>query len=545
MLLALLAGLSSPAHACGGLFCNIAQPVVQDAERIVFELDPVENTVDVHVQITYSGPSDEFAWVVPVPDEPELFVSSQFMFDTLAVRTGPIFRLNTVIEGDCAPLINPPFARSESGFASFDGAPSSTGGVEIVGEAQVGPYQTITLKADSGEALVAFLQKHKYDLPSNLADALDPYTGTPNGHFVALRLQKDRDVGDITPLGMRYAGDRASIPIQLTSVAASDDMRLEVYVFGEERAVPESYFHVEINEAAVDWWSGGVNYSDVITEAANEAGGHAFATDYFGPSEAFAVQFDFDVARLRRASSAREWLMELRRQNLPVNDQIANAIADHVTLPEGAEAIDLVSCPDCFGNWTDPDFDVATATDDISERVLQPLEDFEAMFDRPFLSRMTSSLDAVEMTVDPVFVPNRDLSGKEHFVRQTHTADQVFECGFGRRMERAPRRLVLADGREIELPSQEWFQQNETTEFEFLADLRGQNAQLIEQLGESGEGDVLTDLTDDFHALTDVHNQEVRDLLRGCGCSASGQAPGSLGLIVLLGLIAARRRRES
>lgn len=547
MLLTSLLGLATPAHACGGLFCNVAQPVVQDAERIVFDVDQATGDVDVHVQIFYSGPADEFAWVVPVPAAPELFVSSQAMFDSLAQRTGPIFQLNTVIEGDCAPLINPPMAFGGNEMAMADGGfySSSYGGVTVVDQGQVGPYETVTLRATSGEALIGYLQANKYDLPSDLSAVLDPYTGTEDGHFVALRLQKDRDVGDIAPLGMTYPGDAASIPIQLTSVAASDDMRLEVYVFADERAVPKSYFHVEINDAAVDWWNRGTNYPQVITEAANEAGGHAFATDYFGPSEQFAVDYDFDTSRLRAVNNALDWIFEIARQGVPLNEQVASVIASHVDVPDGVDPINFVNCPDCFEGWNRFDFDPIVATDDLRERVLEPLERFEDLFDRAFMTRMTSSLDAIEMTVDPVFVLNPDMSGKDKRVVQQRVADQVFECGFGRQMFRAPRRLELADGRVIDLPSQEWFSEQGTTEWEFLADLRAQNAQLVEQLGEEGQGSVVTDLTDDFYALTDLHNQQVRDLLRGCGgCSAGGGPTGGLALLGLLGVLMMRRRSE-
>ena len=40
--------------------------------------------------------------------------------------------------------------------------------------------------------------------------------------------------------------------------------------------------HVQINEAAIDWLNRGSNYSDVVSQAADEAGGRAFATDYAG-----------------------------------------------------------------------------------------------------------------------------------------------------------------------------------------------------------------------------------------------------------------------
>lgn len=64
--------LPSPAFACGGMFCDTSTAttiVVQAAERIVFSFD--EGMLDTEVQIAFQGEADEFAWVVPVPVEPE------------------------------------------------------------------------------------------------------------------------------------------------------------------------------------------------------------------------------------------------------------------------------------------------------------------------------------------------------------------------------------------------------------------------------------------------------------------------------------------
>ena len=100
--------LTMPSAACGGLFCNVLQPVVQDAERIVFAIDEGQRTIDMHVQISYDGEADEFAWIIPVPERPELFLSNQFLFDSLAVSAAPRFNLTFRTEGRCMEQQLPP-----------------------------------------------------------------------------------------------------------------------------------------------------------------------------------------------------------------------------------------------------------------------------------------------------------------------------------------------------------------------------------------------------------------------------------------------------
>lgn len=544
LLTALLA--STPAQACGGLFCDTVQPVVQNAERIVFGMDKDTGSVETHVQVFYEGPSEDFAWIVPVPAAPELFVSTQALFDTLALRTAPTFQLVRIDEGRCQEdnrLALP-------GGVEFDMAASATAtsGVQVISTGQVGPYDTVVLKADDADALLSFLDENGYDIPDQLDPVLAPYVAR-DAHFVALKLQKDKDTGDIAPIGMRYQATKAMIPIQLTSVAATPDMRLEVYVFGHERAVPESYLHVRINEAAIDWWNFGFNYPDVITQAANEAGGHAFATDYAGSSEflkgSLYVPGRVDRARLRGLSDPEVWVSEVLGSGIPASPELGNVFLDHLDVPSGTDPVDFVNCVWCYDGWQDTaGFDPVAATNDLEVRVLDPLEDAETLFERfPYLSRMTSSLDAVEMTVDPVFVQNPDMTDDE--VDNAHSADLVYECGNGRKRDKAPRRLVLEDGLEIRLPSESWFADRQMTEAEFIADLGATKAKIIEQTSGSGEPVVIFDYTEDLNSLTDAFNADVARMIgMGCGCATGIAGGNAAGVALLAGGLLIRRRRS-
>ncbi|MEL6894336.1 MAG: DUF2330 domain-containing protein, partial [Actinomycetota bacterium] len=66
----------------------------------------------------------------------------------------------------------------------------------VVAQSQVGPYETLTLQASSSAGLLDFLQRNNYELPDELDAVLQPCVAE-QAYFVALRLSKDRDVGDI------------------------------------------------------------------------------------------------------------------------------------------------------------------------------------------------------------------------------------------------------------------------------------------------------------------------------------------------------------
>ena len=88
MISAVFAAALSPAHACGGFFCNNV-PVEQEGEDIVFAVDEENDETTVHVQITYTGAAEDFAWIVPIPTIPSIVLSTDRMFQELSMRMKP------------------------------------------------------------------------------------------------------------------------------------------------------------------------------------------------------------------------------------------------------------------------------------------------------------------------------------------------------------------------------------------------------------------------------------------------------------------------
>ncbi len=533
--------LPTDALACGGFFCSNEFPIDQSAEQIVFGIDETRGEVEVHVGITYEGASEDFAWIVPTPALPVPFVSSDALFTAVDAATRPQFILQHEYNGTCDWWFG------GDDLAMADGDPSGgvpeENGVTVISEEQVGPYQTVVLQATTSENLLTWLQGAGYDLPDNLGPVLAPYVAGGQ-YFIALKLSAGKDTGDLVPLGMRYPGTAASVPIQLTSIAATPDMRLEVYVLGDARAVPESYLHVTINEAAISWFDGGRNYEDVITMAADEAGGHAFATDFSGSTAPLRGRLwqgqDAQVDALRAAANPFAWMDGVMGLGLPPSAALLALFQEVIPFPDalatqGLAPGNFYDCLSCYAEHVDAtNFDAGAATDLLEQKVIDGLREAERLFSMyPHLTRMTSSLDAIEMTVDPVFAYNRDLPQQ---VSNIHTATVTYDCGLGSATYEAPRRLELSDGREIRLPSQSWVAGREMTEIEVIGDLAFPAAILIERYGATGTGEVLFDFRDEAA-------REARKFRAGgcSGCDSNGVPSGGLAGLLALALVARRR----
>ena len=116
------------------------------------------------------------------------------------------------------------------------GPPGEGGGVVVVSQSEVGPYDAAILQATQSLALRNWLVDNGYDLTPQGAEALEPYVGQ-GLYFVALKLQQNKQVGDLRPIVVRFEGKRPCIPIKLTAIAARPDMPIVAYVLSNKRAI--------------------------------------------------------------------------------------------------------------------------------------------------------------------------------------------------------------------------------------------------------------------------------------------------------------------
>ena len=183
---------SQPAQACGGLFCSASQPVNQAAERIIFVKNG-DGSVSAVVEIQYEGPSEKFAWLLPVPGTPKFAVSSKQALDRLQGQTNPVYRLTPRSQCSEGRLAVPGAAAS----SAPGGDPAPNAGVTVEAAGTVGPYdyKVISLDpmlSDPADVAVMWLRDNMYDLPSIGPDVLRPYLeGGMNLLAIKLNLFED------------------------------------------------------------------------------------------------------------------------------------------------------------------------------------------------------------------------------------------------------------------------------------------------------------------------------------------------------------------
>ncbi|MCC6903481.1 MAG: DUF2330 domain-containing protein [Polyangiaceae bacterium] len=448
------------ADACGGTFCDTgpqAMPVDQSGENILFVLDG--QTVEAHVQIQYQGSAERFAWVVPMPDVPDVTVGSQPLFAELLRVTVPTYAMQTQNDFCGGTWVDGGLGTGGSSTGGAGG--SGGGGPQVVFEKTVGAFEVVVLKGGTASEVVSWLQNNNYQNIPSAPQILGEYV-LKNYVFVAIKLTAGAGLDEIHPLVFKYKGDEPCVPLKLTRVAATEDMAVRAFFLGDGRVVPENYKHVVINPARLDWLALGKNYTQAVTRAVDSAvaNGRAFVTEYAGSSGVVQPTMVWSPgwsAAPFQGLPPEKVTDELSKQGLLActvglqcvygHPLIAGLLADYLPVPAGMKDYDFYGCLSCNlaainqAKWNAAEFAAALQT-----RIIDPAVHAKALLSKwPYLTRLFTTLSPVEMTEDPIF---RAAPG-EPTVPAYALAVQRVTCD-------GQRGMILPDTRQVALDAGAW-----------------------------------------------------------------------------------------
>ena len=511
--------LAMPAWACGGFFCNLQSPVNQAAERVLYVQDGPQITV--HIQISYQGPSTKFSWVLPLQSVPVLKTGSDAVFNVLENATRPTFNLQYNY-GDASchfPQCEYAMAGGVSDSDASTGADTKNGGVVVLQEANIGPYETKVIQGDTGADLQKWLNDNGYDQPPATAGLLDAYA-KQKYVFLALRLQKDKSDGDLVPIVIQMQEPSPCLPLRLTQLAATPDMPVIIWTMGPARAVPKNWLHVALNLKTIDWLTAGGNYLTVAGKAIDQASGHAFTTELAQKAVDVPLTFapqGWNAATMAAIAEPGAYLNQLLQsigngqstQLQPIIKQFIPKPAPYADKTD-QEFYGCVQQDCCFsGNCGNKyqcygdcgaiktavaaqPFDAKSMTQAIADGIVQPLKDVQDAYAKTsYLTRLLTIVSPEEMNKDPIFAWNKDLPT----VSAQHLATATPICDAGA-TEATRAKLAIAGGETwlVNMPAKKnpydcygpyGYYNNSDGKGPIVAE-GGQPAQKIEVLDESG-----------------------------------------------------------
>lgn len=539
------------AEACGGTFCDVGpgtMPVDQAGENVLFTI--ADGKVQAHIQISVTSdtPASQFAWVIPMLEQPTFSLGSDQFFSQLLTGSVPSYGMlqdNEVCEAGGRLSGNPSadLAGGDDGGGvaqEEDGG----GGVDVLVRETLGAYDIAVLSSGSIEEMMKWLGDNGYQQDPAAVPILEQYIA--EGHlFVALKLKMGAEIDEVQPIVLTYDGDESCVPIRLTRIAAEEDMDLRIFFLGQHRAVPINYRHVLVNPLRIDWLNNAANYKEVITAAVDSemADGNAFVTEYAGASSVagpnlFQPQWDATIFAGMQAAPERV-VDELSRQQLMscfgsaggtncqyMHNLLLPLLQSYLPAPAGVGEDEFYNCLDCNSNlidreaWKAEDFAA-----DLHKRIFEPAQRADDLLARnPYLSRLYTTISPAEMMVDPIFQQNPDLPEVDNI----RVATQKLWCDETVTVELPDGRLVvIRDGVWPEFPEEmPWVEE-------------------VAQMSIAGPSLTLLDRRADIEPLLDAWNGDDLPRAQGCVCTASSTGPaGALWLMSAFALGLGWRRRR-
>ena len=449
-----------PAQACGGCFsppvASVQQTVAQDSERVLYYRNPKNplQTV-VWVEVRYTGLAQDFGWVLPLPKLPQVSVGLTLGLDLLDVHTKARFQLQSDKAGaeNCrnayegcdvtqkSAYANQAATDSGAGLSAAPGAPSASNAaseaVSVLAQGQTGPYDYVVVSGTSAAPLLQWLNDRGYSTPQKALPILQSHVDKGDV-FVAIKLSNGAGVNLIRPVVLTMEDADACVPLRLTSIAAQEDMTVQVTLAGNGRAVPKNHLHVEINPARIDWFQSGQNFAQLAAAAIDEAGGRAFVTDSAQPGSALPNllgALEGTPAKFKHAKTLYDVALALPQSGLPMTEEVAAVLDTALGLagmfPDvgAAQALaNLRSCgqyfsmpfgpPDCVlpkltlkkADLVGRPYDGAKLAQVIETGLVAPLRDLrDGLKAAPMVTKMTLRISPDEMDRDPIFAFNPEL----------------------------------------------------------------------------------------------------------------------------------------
>lgn len=276
------------AAACGGCFHRPAQPnevesVITD-HRMVFSISMTQTVL--WDQVRYSGNPAEFAWVLPVHGGARLELSHDAWIAALAASTATVV---TPPASSCGGGAQSGGAGcgSSAASSSFDtpAGPgfSGNGQVQVISQAVVGPYETVTLKASTPNALESWLGANGFDIPARTRPTIAVYVSA-GFDFIALKLRPGEGVAAMQPVRIVSPGADAHLPLRMVSAGAGANVGIELYVITEGRFHPQNFPDetIDFNQLTWDGVQQRSNYEALVSAALAEDGGRGWLTEFAG-----------------------------------------------------------------------------------------------------------------------------------------------------------------------------------------------------------------------------------------------------------------------
>ncbi len=265
------------AAACGGTF---VPPTVDEAvttdHRMILSVSQQQTTLWDEIQFT--GSPSSFAWVLPIKGTATVGLSADILFGTLDTLTAPQVQ-EPALNCPPSPCEEELGAARAGGVGECAGGACGTpnnngGGVTVLSNTVVGPFETVQLSSTSPTALNDWLTSHGFAIPTDAAAVITEYV-QGGFNFLAMKLAPGEGVSTMRPVRVTTAGASATLPLRMVAVGTGATTGITLWVVGDGRYEPQNFpfFTLTDSEIVWDWTTSTSNYDALRTSLEATFGG--------------------------------------------------------------------------------------------------------------------------------------------------------------------------------------------------------------------------------------------------------------------------------
>jgi hypothetical protein len=270
--------------ACGGCFAPPIANTQVAYHRMVLSVSQAQSTL--WDEISYSGDPASFAWVLPTRGVVTVGTSSDILFAELdqisAVQVAP----------PPSSVCNCPYCDDYTDDTSTDDSDTAGGGgVTVISQSVVGPYETVQLSSTDPTALTTWLTSHGYAIPSDVAPMIGAYVGE-GFDFLALKLVPGMGVSTMKPVRVTTPGASLSLPLRMVAAGAGATVPITLFVVGEGRYEPTNFpwFTVNPSQVVFDYATYSSNYTTLEQGSFAQTLGAGWSIESAQPTSASGIE---------------------------------------------------------------------------------------------------------------------------------------------------------------------------------------------------------------------------------------------------------------
>ena len=277
------------AAACGGCFVPPEESTQVTGHRMLLSVSPTETTL--WDQITYAGNPSSFAWILPTKGIVDVGLSSDALFAFVEQSTAVNVNPPPIIcpgppDGCQYPGLDDSFGGATGMSAGAGGGAS--GGVTVLAQSTVGPYETVQLKSDDPKALKTWLTSHNFAVPPDVQPIIDAYVAD-HFDFLALKLVPGQGIESMRPVRVTSPGASPTLPLRMVAAGTGALTPITLWVVGEGRYETANFDNFTIAPASVIWnWDTQSSSYNTLKQAGfDKSGGNAWLTEAARPTSSF------------------------------------------------------------------------------------------------------------------------------------------------------------------------------------------------------------------------------------------------------------------